>query len=159
MILNARCIYCSVWTFGAGKAKLGGAMAHERPDEVAAKVLKGVLERVGGKFEPGMVEDVIVGNSFPEGLQGQNIARTIALLAGLPQEVPGQTVNRYCSSGLQTVALAANQIIADQADVIVAGGVELMSAVPMGGNEPTNNPILQDQDSGVSHPMGLTVKM
>lgn len=142
----------------AGKAKLGGAMAHERPDEVAAKVLKGVLERVGGKFEPGMVEDVIVGNSFPEGLQGQNIARTIALLAGLPQEVPGQTVNRYCSSGLQTVALAANQIIAEQADVIVAGGVELMSAVPMGGNEPTNNPILQDQDSGVSHPMGLTAE-
>ncbi|MGO2788770.1 MAG: acetyl-CoA C-acyltransferase, partial [Staphylococcus saprophyticus] len=75
---------------------------HERPDEVAAKVLKGVLERVGGSFEPSMVEDVIVGNSFPEGLQGQNIARTIALLAGLPNEVPGQTVNRYCSSGLQT---------------------------------------------------------
>ncbi|RZH88647.1 acetyl-CoA C-acyltransferase, partial [Staphylococcus aureus] len=72
--------------------------------------LKGVLERVGGSFEPSMVEDVIVGNSFPEGLQGQNIARTIALLAGMPNEVPGQTVNRYCSSGLQTIAHAANQI-------------------------------------------------
>ncbi|MFD3221177.1 acetyl-CoA C-acyltransferase [Staphylococcus saprophyticus] len=142
----------------AGKAK-NGAMEHERPDEVAAKVLKGVLERVGGSFEPSMVEDVIVGNSFPEGLQGQNIARTIALLAGLPNEVPGQTVNRYCSSGLQTIAHAANQIIADQADVIVAGGIELMSAVPMGGNEPTNNPILQDEDSGVSYPMGLTAEM
>ncbi|WP_419744279.1 thiolase family protein [Staphylococcus sp. LKG3-1] len=142
----------------ADKAK-NGAMAHERPDEVAAKVLKGVLERVGGSFEPSMVEDVIVGNSFPEGLQGQNIARTIALLAGLPNEVPGQTVNRYCSSGLQTIAHAANQIIADQADVIVAGGIELMSAVPMGGNEPTNNPILQDEDSGVSYPMGLTAEM
>lgn len=142
----------------AGKAK-NGAMAHERSDEVAAKVLKGVLERVGGSFEPSMVEDVIVGNSFPEGLQGQNIARTIALLAGLPNEVPGQTVNRYCSSGLQTIAHAANQIIADQADVIVAGGIELMSAVPMGGNEPTNNPILQDEDSGVSYPMGLTAEM
>ncbi|MCM3518872.1 thiolase family protein [Staphylococcus xylosus] len=142
----------------AGKAK-NGAMAHERPDEVAAKVLKGVLERVGGSFEPSMVEDVIVGNSFPEGLQGQNIARTIALLAGMPNEVPGQTVNRYCSSGLQTIAHAANQIIADQADVLVAGGIELMSAVPMGGNEPTNNPILQDEDSGVSYPMGLTAEM
>ncbi|RIO70241.1 thiolase family protein, partial [Mammaliicoccus sciuri] len=142
----------------AGKSK-NGAMAHERPDEVAAKVLKGVLERVGGSFEPSMVEDVIVGNSFPEGLQGQNIARTIALLAGMPNEVPGQTVNRYCSSGLQTIAHAANQIIADQADVLVAGGIELMSAVPMGGNEPTNNPILQDEDSGVSYPMGLTAEM
>ena len=142
----------------AGKAK-NGAMTHERPDEVAAKVLKGVLERVGGSFEPSMVEDVIVGNSFPEGLQGQNIARTIALLAGMPNEVPGQTVNRYCSSGLQTIAHAANQIIADQADILVAGGIELMSAVPMGGNEPTNNPILQDEDSGVSYPMGLTAEM
>lgn len=142
----------------AAKAK-NGAMAHERPDEVAAKVLKGVLERVGGSFEPSMVEDVIVGNSFPEGLQGQNIARTIALLAEMPNEVPGQTVNRYCSSGLQTIAHAANQIIADQADVLVAGGIELMSAVPMGGNEPTNNPILQDEDSGVSYPMGLTAEM
>ena len=134
-------------------------MTHERPDEVAAKVLKGVLERVGGSFEPNMVEDVIVGNSFPEGLQGQNIARTIALLAGMPNEVPGQTVNRYCSSGLQTIAHAANQIKADQADILVAGGIELMSAVPMGGNEPTNNPILQDEDSGVSYPMGLTAEM
>lgn len=142
----------------AGKAK-NGAMTHERPDEVAAKVLKGVLERVGGSFEPSMVEDVIVGNSFPEGLQGQNIARTIALLAGMPNEVPGQTVNRYCSSGLQTIAHAANQIIAEQADILVAGGIELMSAVPMGGNEPTNNPILQDEDSGVSYPMGLTAEM
>jgi len=132
---------------------------HERPDEVAAKVLKGVLEKVDGSFKPSMVEDVIVGNSFPEGLQGQNIARTIALLAGMPNEVPGQTVNRYCSSGLQTIAHAANQILANEADILVAGGIELMSAVPMGGNEPTNNPILQDEDAGVSYPMGLTAEM
>lgn len=144
----------------AGIGKQGkGAMIHERPDEVAAKVLKGVLDKVGGTFEPSMVEDVIVGNAFPEGLQGQNIARTIALLAGLPNEVPGQTVNRYCSSGLQTIAHAANQINANEADIIVAGGVELMSAVPMGGNEPTNNPLLQDNDIGVSYPMGLTAEM
>ncbi|MEY8559902.1 thiolase family protein [Jeotgalicoccus halotolerans] len=142
----------------AGRAK-GGAMFHDRPDEIAAQVLKGVLGRVDGKFSPDMVEDVIVGNSFPEGLQGQNIARSIALLAGIPDEVPGQTVNRYCSSGLQTIAIAANQIMAEQADVLVAGGVELMSAVPMGGNEPTNSPVLQDKDSGVSYPMGLTAEM
>ncbi|WP_411842095.1 thiolase family protein [Salinicoccus sp. HZC-1] len=143
----------------AGKGKLSGAMAHERPDEVAAQVLKGVLDRVDGQFNPDMVQDVIVGNSFPEGLQGQNIARSIALLAGMSNEVPGQTVNRYCSSGLQTIAIAANQIMSDQADILVAGGVELMSAVPMGGNEPTNNPILQDEDTGVSYPMGLTAEM
>lgn len=142
-----------------GKGKLSGAMAHERPDEVAAQVLKGVLNRVDGQFKSDMVEDVIVGNSFPEGLQGQNIARTIALLAGMPESVPGQTVNRYCSSGLQTIAHASNQIISGQADILAAGGVELMSAVPMGGNEPTNNPVLQEADIGVSYPMGLTAEM
>lgn len=142
----------------ASKAK-GGALFHERPDEVAAQVLKGVLNRVDGNFTPDMVEDVIVGNSFPEGLQGQNIARSIALLAGMPDSVPGQTVNRYCSSGLQTIAIAANQIKAGQGDILVAGGVELMSAVPMGGNEPTNSPLLQDEDRGVSYPMGLTAEM
>lgn len=141
----------------AAKAK-NGALFHERPDDVAAAVLKGVLDRVDGAFQPEMIDDVIVGNAFPEGLQGQNIARTIALRAGLPNHVPGQTVNRYCSSGLQTIALAANQILANQGDIIVAGGVELMSAVPMGGNEPTNNPTLQQEDVGVSYPMGLTAE-
>ncbi|TRW82558.1 thiolase family protein [Staphylococcus agnetis] len=141
----------------AAKAK-NGALFHERPDDVAAAVLKGVLDRVDGAFQPDMIDDVIVGNAFPEGLQGQNIARTIALRAGLPNHVPGQTVNRYCSSGLQTIALAANQILANQGDIIVAGGVELMSAVPMGGNEPINNPTLQQEDVGVSYPMGLTAE-
>ncbi len=105
-----------------------------------------------------MIEDVIVGTAFPEGLQGQNIARTIALRTGLSDTVPGQTVNRYCSSGLQTIAIAANQIMAGQGDILVAGGVELMSAVPMGGNEPTNNPTLQYDDIGASYPMGLTAE-
>lgn len=141
----------------AAKAK-NGALMHERSDDLGAKVLKGVLERVDGHFENDMVEDVIVGNAFPEGLQGQNIARTIALRAGLSESVPGQTVNRYCSSGLQTIATAANQIMSGQGDILVAGGVELMSAVPMGGNEPTNNPTLQKEDVGVSYPMGLTAE-
>lgn len=141
----------------AAKAKQG-ALFHERPDDVAAKVLQGVLKRIDGKFNKNMIEDVIVGAAFPEGLQGQNIARTIALLTGLSDTVPGQTVNRYCSSGLQTIAIAANQIMAGQGDILVAGGVELMSAVPMGGNEPTNNPTLQYDDIGASYPMGLTAE-
>ncbi|HCY8166755.1 TPA: thiolase family protein [Staphylococcus aureus] len=141
----------------AAKAKQG-ALFHERPDDVAAKVLQGVLKRIDGKFNKNMIEDVIVGTAFPEGLQGQNIARTIALLTGLSDTVPGQTVNRYCSSGLQTIAIAANQIMAGQGDILVADGVELMSAVPMGGNEPTNNPTLQYDDIGASYPMGLTAE-
>lgn len=141
----------------AAKAKQG-ALFHERPDDVAAKVLQGVLKCIDGKFNKNMIEDVIVGTAFPEGLQGQNIARTIALLTGLSDTVPGQTVNRYCSSGLQTIAIAANQIMAGQGDILVAGGVELMSAVPMGGNEPTNNPTLQYDDIGASYPMGLTAE-
>ncbi len=141
----------------AAKAKQG-ALFHERPDDVAAKVLQGVLKRIDGKFNKNMIEDVIVGTAFPEGLQGQNIARTIALRTGLSDTVPGQTVNRYCSSGLQTIAIAANQIMAGQGDILVAGGVELMSAVPMSGNEPTNNPTLQYDDIGASYPMGLTAE-
>ena len=141
----------------AAKAKQG-ALFHERPDDVAAKVLQGVLKRIDGKFNKNMIEDVIVGTAFPEGLQGQNIARTIALRTGLSDTVPGQTVNRYCSSGFQTIAIAANQIMAGQGDILVAGGVELMSAVPMGGNEPTNNPTLQYDDIGASYPMGLTAE-
>lgn len=141
----------------AAKAKQGASF-HERPDDVAAKVLQGVLKRIDGKFNKNMIEDVIVGTAFPEGLQGQNIARTIALRTGLSDTVPGQTVNRYCSSGLQTIAIAANQIMAGQGDILVAGGVELMSAVPMGGNEPTNNPTLQYDDIGASYPMGLTAE-
>ncbi|HDJ1703120.1 TPA: thiolase family protein [Staphylococcus aureus] len=141
----------------AAKAKQG-ALFHERPDDVAAKVLQGVLKRIDGKFNKNLIEDVIVGTAFPEGLQGQNIARTIALRTGLSDTVPGQTVNRYCSSGLQTIAIAANQIMAGQGDILVAGGVELMSAVPMGGNKPTNNPTLQYDDIGASYPMGLTAE-
>lgn len=140
------------------KGKKNGALAFERPDDVAAEILKGVIDRIEGDFDPALIEDVIVGNAFPEGVQGFNIARNIALRAGLPYSVPGQTVNRYCSSGLQTIASAANAIMAGQADVMAAGGVEFMSAVPMGGNEPTNNPTLQKEDVGQAYPMGLTAE-
>lgn len=141
-----------------GKGKANGALANDRPDDIAAEVLKGVIDRVDGNFDPALIEDVIVGCAFPEGIQGMNFARTIALRAGLPYSVAGQTVNRYCSSGLQTIAIAANAIMAGQSEVLVAGGVEFMSSVPMGGNEVTNNPTLQAEDSGVSYPMGLTAE-
>lgn len=141
-----------------GKGKDTGAYAFSRPDDIAGQVLKGVLDRVDGDFTPDMVEDVLVGTAFPEGVQGMNTARNIALLAGLPHSAAGQTINRYCSSGLQTIASAADSIIAGQSEVLVAGGVEFMSKVPMGGNEPTNNPSLQDSNEGISYPMGLTAE-
>jgi len=141
-----------------GKGNGRGIFAYERPDDVAAEVLKGVIDRVEGNFDKNLIEDVIVGCAFPEAVQGFNVGRTIALRAGLPQSVAGQTVNRYCSSGLQTIAIAANAIMAGQSEVLVAGGVEFMSAVPMGGNEPTNNPTLQKEDVGAAYPMGLTAE-
>src|SRR5699024_8773230 len=141
-----------------GKGRPNGALANDRPDDVAAEVLKGVIDRIEGDFDPALIEDVIVGCAYPEAVQGNNFARTIALRAGLPYTVAGQTVNRFCSSGLQTIATAANAIMAGQSDVLVAGGVEFMSAVPMLGNEPTNNPTLQREGVGAGTPTGLTAE-
>ena len=141
-----------------GKGNKRGAFTNDRPDDIAAEVLKGVIDRIEGPFDPNLIEDVIVGCAYPEAVQGNNFARTIALRAGLPYTVAGQTVNRFCSSGLQTIATAANAIMAGQSDVLVAGGVEFMSAVPMLGNEPTNNPTLQREGVGAGTPMGLTAE-
>ncbi|EKU93398.1 Acetyl-CoA acetyltransferase [Alloiococcus otitis] len=140
------------------KGKASGALFYSRPDDIAAQVLKGTIDRIEGNFDPDTIDDVIVGCSTPEGPQGTNIARTIALRAGLSQKVPGQTVNRFCSSGLQTIATAANSIIAGQNDIVAAGGVEFMSSLPMGGNEPTNNPTLQDEGPKTGVPMGITAE-
>lgn len=140
------------------KGSKRGALYHSRPDDIAAQVLKQVIDRVDGDFSADLIEDIIVGCAFPEGMQGQNIARTIALRAGLPLAVSGQTVNRWCSSGLQSIATAANAIIAGQADVLAAGGVEFMSTTRMMGSEPTNNPHLQDNGPSVGIPMGLTAE-
>lgn len=141
-----------------GRGKKDGAYFYDRPDDIAAQVLKGVIDRVEGDFDPALIEDVIVGCSTPEGLQGNNIARTIALRGGLPQTVGGQTVNRFCSSGLQTIATAANAIMAGQADVLAAGGIEFMSSTQMGGSEPTNNPYLQEHGPKIGIPMGMTAE-
>lgn len=141
-----------------GKGSKKGALGYSRPDDVAADVLKGVLDRIDGNFKAEDIDDVIVGSAFPEGLQGHNVARTIAMRAGLPQSVPGQTLNRWCSSGLQAIATAANAIEAGQLDVVAAGGVELMSTTPMGGFEATQNPYLEEHGPSLGYPMGVTAE-
>jgi acetyl-CoA acyltransferase len=140
------------------KGKKDGAYFYDRPEDIAAQVLKGVINRVEGDFDPTLIEDVLVGCSTPEGLQGNNIARAIALRSGLPETVAGQTVNRFCSSGLQTIATAANAIIAGQAEVLAAGGIEFMSSTQMGGSEPSNSPYLQENGPEIAVSMGMTAE-
>jgi acetyl-CoA acyltransferase len=139
-----------------GKAKRG-SLSTTRPDELAAIVLRGLLDSVP-QLEPGMIDDVIIGCAMPEGESGLNMARRVVLRAGLPVEVPGETINRFCSSGLQTVAHAAMQIMAGMADVVIAGGAESMSMVPMTGNKFSPNPGLSNEIPGVYLSMGLTAE-
>ncbi|OAN44855.1 acetyl-CoA acetyltransferase [Chloroflexus islandicus] len=133
-----------------------GALRTVRPDDLAAIVIKAAIERAG--IEPGLVEDVIMGCAMPEGEQGLNVARVAAQRAGLPDSVCGVTVNRFCSSGLQTIAMAAYQIMAGQNEVVVAGGTESMSMVPMSGNKFSPNPYLAQHDPAVYLGMGLTAE-
>jgi len=121
------------------KAKKG-KLKDVRPDDLAATALKWLLEKTA--IDPLLVEDIIIGCAFPEGEQGMNMARIAAMRAGVPYQVPAQTVNRFCSSGLQTIASAAERIMAGFADCIIAGGVESMSMIPMGGNKYSVNPFL-----------------
>jgi acetyl-CoA acyltransferase len=139
-----------------GKAKRGG-LASTRPDEMAAAVIRELMQRAPG-LAPEEVDDVIIGCAFPEGEQGMNLGRMVSLRAGLPNSVPGETVNRFCSSGLQTVAHAAYQIMAGQADVIIAGGAESMSMVPMTGNKFAPNPYFALEGPEVFTSMGLTAE-
>ena len=138
-----------------GKAPRG-SLRTVRPDDLAAQVIQAVIERAG--IAPDQVEDVHMGCAFPEAEQGMNVARIALLRAGLPVSVAGQTVNRFCSSGLQTVATAAQQIMAGMGDVIIAGGVENMSMVPMVGNKFVANPTLAAEHPGVYLGMGLTAE-
>src|SRR5574338_862355 len=114
-----------------GKAKRGG-LATVRPDEMAASVIQELLERTPG-LDPAQIEDVVIGCAFPEGEQGMNMARMISLRAGLPDSVPAETINRYCSSGVQSIAHIAYAIRAGDIEVGIAGGAESMSMVPMMG--------------------------
>jgi acetyl-CoA acyltransferase len=139
-----------------GRARRG-TLADVRPDEMAAVVIKEALNRAEPvKAED--VEDVIMGCAFPEAEQGMNLARVALLRAGLPYTVPGQTVNRFCSSGLQTIALAAERIMAGFGTCIIAGGVESMSMVPMGSNKFAPNPWLAENYPEVYVRMGQTAE-
>jgi acetyl-CoA acyltransferase len=128
-----------------------------RPDELGALAIKGALERVP-QLDEREIEDVILGCAMPEGEQGMNVARIAALRAGLPVEVSALTINRFCSSGLQSIAMAAERIMAGGAEVIVAGGTESMSMIPMGGNKISPNPWLVEHHPGAYLSMGLTAE-
>ncbi|MBV8708803.1 MAG: acetyl-CoA C-acyltransferase, partial [Acidobacteriaceae bacterium] len=139
-----------------GKAPKG-TLRSTRPDDLGAVAIKGALERVP-QLDPKEIEDVILGCAMPEAEQGMNVARIAALRAGLPIESAAMTVNRFCASGLQSIALAAERIRGGSADVIVAGGTESMSMVPMGGNKVSINPWLEENYPGSYTSMGLTAE-
>ncbi len=139
-----------------GKAPRG-ALRTTRPDEMAAAVIREALRRVPA-LDPNQVEDVIFGCAMPEAEQGNNVARIAALRAGLPVSCPAMTLNRFCSSGLQSIALAAERIMAGFADCILAGGTESMSMVPMGGYHFSPNPRLIEDYPDVYLTMGLTAE-
>src|SRR5947209_8298594 len=134
-----------------------GTLRATRPDELAAIAIKGALARVP-QLDPKEIEDVILGCAMPEAEQGMNVARIASLRAGLPVEVSAVTINRFCSSGLQAIAMAAERIISGGAEVMVAGGTESMSMIPMGGNKISPNPWLVDHYPDAYLSMGLTAE-
>jgi acetyl-CoA acyltransferase len=139
-----------------GKA-FKGSLRATRPDDLAAIAIQEAIRRVPG-LDPKDIEDVIIGCAMPEGEQGNNVARIASQRAGLPAEVPAITINRFCSSGLQSIAMAAERIMIGHADVILAGGTESMSMVPMGGNKVSPNPWLMDHYPDAYLSMGLTAE-
>ena len=134
-----------------------GTLRATRPDELAAVAIKGALERVP-QLDPKEIEDVIFGCAMPEAEQGMNVARIASLRAGLPVEISAMTINRFCSSGLQAIAMAAERIMSGGADVILAGGTESMSMIPMGGHKISPNPWLVDHYPDAYLSMGLTAE-
>ena len=140
-----------------GKAPRG-VFRNTRPDEMLAHVLKAVVEQCPG-IDTSRIDDAIIGCAMPEGEQGMNVARIGVLLAGLPDVVAAQTINRFCSSGLQAVALAADQIRLGNADLVLAGGTESMSMVPMMGNKVAMSPkVFQDDNVAIAYGMGITAE-
>jgi acetyl-CoA acyltransferase len=153
--MSAAYILAAVRTPG-GKAKKG-KLKDARPDDLAATAIQALLRLTG--VDPARVEDVLLGCAFPEGEAGMNVARIAALKAGLPVTVPGQTVNRFCASGLQTIATAAERILAGAADCLVAGGTESMSLIPMGGQRFSANPGLAASWPEAYASMGITAEI
>lgn len=139
------------------KAKKG-SFANVRPDDLLAHIIKHTVAE--SKVNPADIGDVVIGCAFPEAEQGQNIARIATLLAGLPDSVPGMTINRYCSSGINSIAIAANRIQLGEIEVAVAGGVESMSMIPMGGNDYSISPevFTKDQNVAIAYGMGITAE-
>ncbi len=140
-----------------GKAKKG-TLATTRPDDIMADVMKGLLAKVPA-LKPEMIDDVVIGTASPEAEQGLNTARACADLAGIPDSVPAETINRFCSSGLQSIAHGAHAIMAGWVDVVLAGGLESMSLLPMGGHHPMPNPNLVEKHPEAYAPMGLTAEL
>ena len=155
MAMREAVIVSSVRT-AVGKAYKGTLRA-TRPDDLAAVAIKEAVGRVKG-LDPREIEDVILGCAMPEAEQGMNVARIAALRAGLPVETSAMTINRFCSSGLQAIAIAAERIMLGHAEVIVAGGTESMSLVPMGGHKVSPNPWLMDHYPDSYLGMGLTAE-
>lgn len=133
-----------------------GELAKTRPDDILAHVIKGLLGKVS--IKPADIEDMLIGCAFPEGEQGFNIARMTALLAGLPLTVAGATVNRWCGSSMEAVHMAAGRIATGAGDLFIAGGVESMTRVPMGGFNPSPNPELYEKLPGAYMSMGITAE-
>ncbi|HBG08022.1 MAG: acetyl-CoA acetyltransferase [Geobacteraceae bacterium GWC2_58_44] len=134
-----------------------GKLKNVRPDDLAAAAIRGVLDRTG--VDPRELDDIIIGCAFPEGEQGMNLARVAAFKAGIPYQVPAQTVNRFCSSGLQSIASAAERIMAGFADCIIAGGAESMTMIPMGGSKFSANPSLIASWPETFASMGITAEL
>jgi len=139
-----------------GKA-FKGSLRSTRPDDLAAVAMQEAIRRVPG-LNPADIDDVILGCAMPEGEAGMNVARIASQRAGLPTEVPAITINRFCSSGLQSIAMAAERIMVGHADIILAGGTESMSMIPMGGNKVSPNPWLMDHYPDAYLSMGLTAE-
>src|SRR5450432_1082684 len=139
-----------------GKAPRG-ALRNTRPDDLAALVLRRLIEKYP-QVPTDEIDDVILGCAMPEAESGNNMARGVALRAGLPDVVPGMTINRFCSSGLQSIAMAADRIRAGGAHIIVAGGSESMSMIPFGGNKLAPNPWFVDHLPEIYLNMGLTAE-
>ncbi len=139
-----------------GRAKKG-TFRQTRPDDLGAAVIRALLEKAPN-LDPARIDDVVIGCAMPEGEQGLNVGRNLVLLAGLPDSVPGMTVNRFCSSGLETINLGAAEIALGQADVVIAGGVESMTLVPMGGVRYLPNPTMASESPGTYLGMGLTAE-
>ena len=137
-----------------GKA-IKGSLKDTRPDDLLAEALRGLLAKVPS-FDPATIDDVVIGCAMPEGEQGMNVARIAALAAGIPHTVPAMTVNRFCSSGLQSLAQAAAHIAAGYYDIALTGGIESMTQIPMGGDRPTPNPTLMQNSPQAYTPMGVT---